>query len=106
MAAALRRLGMGGTVELVPNRGAIARASSRSELINLFRIREFVEGLAVRLAAEEAAYKGSMRTRLPAHRRQRERPVQVFRNENGAFQDLIPQIGDTAQLALMRKRLQ
>src|SRR5690554_6397314 len=42
---ALRRLGVEGIVELVPNRGAIVKEFSPNELVDLFRIRESVEGL-------------------------------------------------------------
>ncbi len=48
---AFSRLAADGIVDLVPNRGAVVRRLSRVELINLFRIREVLEGLAARQAA-------------------------------------------------------
>ncbi|MBO9356293.1 FCD domain-containing protein [Bordetella petrii] len=106
---ALRRLGMEGTVELVPNRGAIVKAFSRSELIDLFRIRESVEGLAARLAAEEVAKKGVREAFVRDYEAIDARgadPATVFREENGAFHDLILRFADNAQLTLLMKRLQ
>lgn len=41
-----------GLVELIPNRGATVRRLSRSEIRDLFQIRELLEGLSARLAAE------------------------------------------------------
>lgn len=49
---AFSRLAAEGLLDLVPNRGALVRRLTRSELINLFRIREVLEGLAARQAAE------------------------------------------------------
>src|SRR5690606_25288908 len=49
---AFSRLAAEGLLDLVPNRGALVRRLTRSELISLFRIREVLEGLAARQAAE------------------------------------------------------
>lgn len=49
---AVRRLAAEGLVELRHNSGAIVRALARDEVANVFRIREVLEGLAARLAAE------------------------------------------------------
>ena len=106
---ALRRLGMEGTVELVPNRGAIVKAFSREELIDLFRIRESVEGLAARLAAEQIGKTGQQAEfsrGYAAIAEQEGEPAIVFREENRAFHDLILQYADNAQLSLLMKRLQ
>jgi DNA-binding GntR family transcriptional regulator len=46
-------LGTEGAVELIPNRGARVRRFSKKDLADLFRIREALEGLAARLAAEQ-----------------------------------------------------
>lgn len=48
---AFRRLAADRLVQLIPNRGAIVRRLSRDEIINLFQIREALEGQAARLAA-------------------------------------------------------
>src|SRR5438477_5164566 len=50
----LGRLQQEGLVELELNRGARVRAFSRNEAIELLRIREVLEGLSTRLAAERA----------------------------------------------------
>ena len=49
---AIRRLAAEGIVELIPNRGAMVRKLSLKEFADLFRMREALEGLAARLAAE------------------------------------------------------
>jgi DNA-binding GntR family transcriptional regulator len=106
---ALRRLGMEGTVDLVPNRGAIVKTFSRRELIDLFRIRESIEGLAARLAAEEVAGKGLRDAFMQAYEAidvQGSDPAAVFREENSAFHDLVLRFAGNAQLTLLMKRLQ
>lgn len=49
---AFRRLASERLVSLIPNRGVAVEKLSRSELVDLFQIRETLEGLASRLAAE------------------------------------------------------
>src|SRR5690606_33138685 len=49
---AFRRLAADGVIELIPNRGAVVRRLSRTEIIHLFEIREALEGQAARLAAK------------------------------------------------------
>ncbi len=49
---AIRRLAVEGIVVLIPNRGAMVRKLSLKEFGDLFRMREALEGLAARLAAE------------------------------------------------------
>lgn len=48
---AFRRLSADGLIELMPNRGAAVRRFSRTEIENIFKIREVLEGLAASLAA-------------------------------------------------------
>lgn len=52
---ALKRLAAEGVVDIIPHRGASVRRPSRAELDELFRVREALEGLAARLAAEHAS---------------------------------------------------
>lgn len=52
---AMRRLAAEGVVELVPNRGALVRRLSRQDIIDRFRIRQSLEGLAASLAAARMA---------------------------------------------------
>jgi len=108
---ALRRLGMEGIVDLVPNRGAIVKSFSRQELIDLFRIRESIEGLAARLAAEEVAKKGARDSFIEGYEAINVQcddpdPAEIFREENRAFHDLILRFADNAQLTLLMKQLQ
>lgn len=49
---AFRRLAAEGLIDVVPNRGAIVRRLSRREVSDRFQIRERLEGLAARLAAQ------------------------------------------------------
>ena len=49
---AFRRLAADRLVQIIPNRGAIVRRLSHDEIINLFQIREALEGQAARLAAK------------------------------------------------------
>ncbi len=49
---ALRHLAAEGTVETVPNKGAIVRRLSRREALELFDIRTELEGMAARCAAD------------------------------------------------------
>jgi DNA-binding GntR family transcriptional regulator len=49
---AFRRLAADGILEIQAHRGAAVRRHSRTELAELFRVREVLEGLAARLAAE------------------------------------------------------
>src|SRR5690606_8034083 len=56
---AFRRLAADRLIELIPNRGAVVRRLSRTEIINLFQIREALEGQAARLAAERIDQDGN-----------------------------------------------
>jgi DNA-binding GntR family transcriptional regulator len=106
---ALRRLGTEGIVQLVPNRGAIVRMFSLKELIDLFRIRESVEGLAARLAAEKMVNdntKTSFSHAIAQIKRKQGQPDTPCSLENQTIHDLILQNADNEQLSLLMKRLQ
>lgn len=60
---AMRRLAAEGLIEMQFNRGARVRQLSRSEVYALFQVREMLEGLSARLAAENADRQDD-RTRL------------------------------------------
>lgn len=55
---AMRRLAAEGIVELVPNRGALVRRLSRQDIIDRFRIRQSLEGLAASLTASRMTEPG------------------------------------------------
>lgn len=59
---AFRRLAADGLVELTPNRGAMVSQLNRKQVDNLFQIRETLEGLAARLAAENIEAGDNRRT--------------------------------------------
>ncbi|MCC7411160.1 MAG: GntR family transcriptional regulator [Gammaproteobacteria bacterium] len=67
---AMWRLAGEGLVKIEPNRGVVVRKFSRDETRHLFEIREMLEGLAARQAAQNIGI-GDNRTRLKqAHRAQ------------------------------------
>jgi DNA-binding GntR family transcriptional regulator len=55
---ALRRLAADGVVEIQAHRGATVKRPSRAELRDMFRVREVLEGLAARMAAEHIKEQG------------------------------------------------
>ncbi len=56
---AFRRLAADGILDIQAHRGAAVRRHSRAELGELFRVREILEGLAARLAAERIDIPGA-----------------------------------------------
>lgn len=52
---ALTRLAGEGLVDIQPHRGAVVRAQSPEDIIEIFELREMIEGLAARLAARAVA---------------------------------------------------
>jgi DNA-binding GntR family transcriptional regulator len=52
---AVRRLAAEGLVDITHNRGARVKRLSREEVVALYEVREVMEGLAARLAAERAS---------------------------------------------------
>lgn len=110
MREALRRLASERVIELVPNRGAMVRQFSRQEVADLFRIREVVEGLAARLAAESMATGSEQHNQfqqafedLIASRGQPDSP---FSKENVGFHELILSHANNPQLTQLMRQLQ
>ena len=106
---ALRRLASEGLVEIVPNRGAMVRSLSRREMHDLFRIREVVEGLAARLAAEamrDATRRAEYQARLAEIEIMGQAPGASFSDENIAFHELILRFADNPQLTGLMRQLQ
>jgi DNA-binding GntR family transcriptional regulator len=62
---AIRRLTGEGLVDIQPHRGAVVREYKSKDIREIFEVREMVEGLAARLAAERGQA-GDGRTRLEA----------------------------------------
>jgi DNA-binding GntR family transcriptional regulator len=98
-----------GVVDIVPNRGAMVRSFNRQEMIDLFRIREVVEGLAARQAAEavadekcrikfETAFKKIALTRANSG--------VPFSKENVVFHELVLTYARNKQLTGLMRQLQ
>lgn len=61
--SAIRRLAEDGIVEVVANRGAVVVGITEDDLLDIYRIRVRLEGLASRLAAENISEEGLSRLR-------------------------------------------
>lgn len=106
---ALRRLASEGVVDIVPNRGAVVRSFSRQEMLDLFRIREVIEGLAARQAAEVmsshdalAKFDKSFQRILQA----RGQSGMPFSKENVLFHELVLSHAKNKQLTNLMRQLQ
>lgn len=107
---AFSRLAAEGLLDLVPNRGALVRRLTRSELISLFRIREVLEGLAARQAAE-VIHEGNNHQTFSAMWEQAALAGQplnsaVFTEKNSLFHSSLVSIGGNKQLADLLNKLQ
>lgn len=96
-----------GLVDLIPNRGATVRRLSRKEIVELFQIRELLEGLSARLAAAAAADKRNKQRVLALRKLVR---VDVdshlaFHEQNVEIHGLLLEIGGNAQLAQLMAKL-
>lgn len=107
---AFSRLAAEGLVDLIPNRGAIVKRLSRMELINLFRIREVLEGLAARQAAEAIHQGDNLSTFTSVWEQMRGDgqamgPVE-FSEKNSLFHSTLVSIASNQQLADLLNKLQ
>lgn len=105
----LRRLSSEGVVDIVPNRGAVVRSFSRQEMIDLFRIREVVEGLAARQAAETMANEKSQSKFQKSYLKiieSRGRSAASFSKENLLFHELVLTHASNSQLTDLMRQLQ
>jgi len=105
---AIRRLTGEGLVEIVPNKGASVRSFSGKDVREIFQIREMVEGLAARLAAEHVLV-GDFRKTLEAllvEMREivRTRKGDYIRN-NHAFHELIYAMAGNDRVREMAQQL-
>jgi len=107
---AFHRLAAEGLIDIVPNRGAIVRRLSRRQIRNLFQIRESLEGLAARLAAERIDEDGNRaiftrvwQTVRPTGERL---PWNIFIEHNRLYHLTIVRIGDNEQLCELIENLQ
>jgi DNA-binding GntR family transcriptional regulator len=107
---AFGRLAADGLVELVPNRGAVVRKLSRKQVRELFQIRENLEGLAARLAAENIDRQGHRKLFSDVWEQVRptgsDLPWHVFIQNNRLYHRTIVTIGDNEQLSDLIDKLQ
>lgn len=100
---AMWRLAGEGLVKIEPNRGVVVRKFSRDETRHLFEIREMLEGLAARQAAQNIGI-GDNRTRLKqAHRAQEQHrkagnlSAYILANEH--FHDVVVELSGNEMLS-------
>lgn len=102
---ALRRLAGDGIVQVEHRRGAIVRFLSRAEFVSLIQVREVLEGLAARLAAENKNKKRYMSELLLLQREACERrksgsaAIVEFMDHNERFHNLIVEMAADSYLA-------
>jgi DNA-binding GntR family transcriptional regulator len=105
---AVRRLAAEGLIELRHNSGAIVRALTRAEVAEVFQIRESLEGLAAKLAAENVK-NGADISELSkldeSFHRSFEGSAVDYMRYNDLFHNLIIQLSANAQLILILRQL-
>lgn len=97
---AFRRLAAEGLVSVVPNRGACVQRLTRQEMEDLFRIRELLEGLAARLAAELIDDGTNRRRFLDVwkHVKKGDATREAYIEENQLFHAVIVEISGNTRL--------
>ncbi len=104
---AVRRLTGEGLVEITPHRGAAVREFSARDIREIFQVREVLEGLAARLAAERIDA-GDGRDRLLAIQREaRVLPASGagYVEHNHAFHELIYRLADNIRVQEQSRQL-
>lgn len=90
---AIRRLTGDGLVEIVPHRGAAVREISPNDVREIYQLRELIEGLAARLAAERSTagpFQDRLRALMADMRRVAAREsMDDFLENNQRFHELI-----------------
>lgn len=107
---AFRALAAEGTIELVPNRGALVRRLSLREALELFQIRMELEALAARLAATNIAQSGIRGAFTKAiasiHDEAPRRSTTAYICENADFHAAVFEAAGNRELARLNRRLQ
>jgi DNA-binding GntR family transcriptional regulator len=107
---AFGRLAADGLLVIEPYRGALVRRMSRADLIDLFQVREALEGQAARLAAERihlADHRERLQRALDDVRAHREEAdVAAYMDVNERFHQLIVELSGNQALARMIAQLQ
>lgn len=107
---AFGRLAADGLLVIEPYRGALVRKMSREQVFSLFQVREALEGLAARLAAEQID-KGDNRRRLEqvldeVWRHRELTDVPGYMDVNARFHEVIVEISGNDMLARIVGQLQ
>lgn len=98
---AIRRLAAEGLIDVRHHRGARVRELSRDEIVHLYQVREALEGLACRLAAENIArgdYRARFKALEAAFARDFDGSHRSFFDYNQRYHRLILAIADNPQL--------
>jgi len=107
---ALRRLAADGLVEIEPFRGAAVSRLTRAELANTLTVREALEGLAARLAAEridEAGNRATAAAAMTALKRASSTPQPLsYLEENDHFHQIIIELSGNDILGRQIAQLQ
>ncbi|MGF7159656.1 DNA-binding GntR family transcriptional regulator [Rhodoligotrophos appendicifer] len=106
---AFRHLAAQGLIEIIANRGAVVRKLNRREILDLFRIREALEGLAARLAAENIENsphrKNLEQVAKATTARDQLMNARIYVTENKKFHDAIVRLADNPQLTDLLDKL-
>lgn len=102
---ALRRLAAEGTVTLERHRGASIRKLTRADVVALYDVREVVEGLAARRAAEKGLGKGIALAQASLVRAAARGDAPGYARANAAFHQAILEAADHPLLPELVERL-
>lgn len=106
---ALRRLSTEGFITIEPHKGAIVRKLTRDDVVQVFSVREVLEGFAARLAAENITVADN-RPRLAAILKEMQAHYDAndlfdYMESNEKFHDLIVEIGGNRYLQTLISQL-
>jgi DNA-binding GntR family transcriptional regulator len=107
---ALGRLAAEGVLDIEPYRGAVVRRLGRDDVVDLFRIRELLEGEAARLAAtriDEPGHRRRLERAITAIDRYRQRGDAIaYMDENSRFHEVLVDLSGNKLLARLIGQLQ
>ncbi len=107
---ALGRLAAEGILDIVPYRGAVVRRLTRDDVVDLFRIRQLLEGEAARLAAtriDDADHRARLERAIAAVDGYRENGDSIaYMDENSRFHQAIVELSGNQLLSRLIGQLQ
>lgn len=106
---ALRRLAVEGLVAIEPNRGAVVARADRDTILGTFELREQLEGLAARRAAEQVdvnGYRRELELALAVEQNAGDRDLQTFLQTNENLHSLIIRASGNKVLPRILSQLQ